>query len=372
MREFSFSRRSFLTRTSYLGAFYTAGGFLPLPALAGPLASDSRIAQTPLADRGFASIRQIGHGLYATISDRSKGLETRSNGGFLVGRDAALMIEGFQTPTGAKFQMDTLRTVTQAPARALDTHFHFDHTLGNTYYGANGVPVWAHARAVSRMVERYTTMQAEDEAAFLAPFEKRVREARSDDQREHAQSDIKGLKGMFEPVSQQVLALPNHPLDPASMPLTVDLGGLTAVIETHPGHSETDLIVRVPDQNVVYAGDLVVNGQFPVNIDGTPSPWRATLEKFAAFDKDTLFVPGHGQICGMEGVAVMRDVFDDLAGQAEKMYKAGVPVEEAAERYVVPEKFKNFLRFSWGFTIGRTIEQFYAEWQGKPGHPLSY
>jgi glyoxylase-like metal-dependent hydrolase (beta-lactamase superfamily II) len=366
------SRRNFLTRTSYLGAFYAAGGLLPLPALAEPLTSDSRIAQTPLADQGYASIRQIGRGLYATISDRSKGLQTRSNGGFLVGRDAALMIEGFQTPTGAKFQMDTLRTVTQAPLRALDTHFHFDHTLGNTFYGANGVPVWAHARAVSRMVERYTTMQAEDEAAFLAPFEKRVREARSEDERQHAQSDIGGLKGMFEPVSQQVLALPNHPLDPAKMPMTVDLGGLTAVIETHPGHSETDLIVKVPDQNVVYAGDLLVNGQFPVNIDGAPSPWRVTLEKFAAFDKNTLFVPGHGQICGMEGVAVMRDVFDDLANQADKMYKAGVPVEEAAERYVVPDKFKGFLRFSWGFTIGRTIEQFYAEWQGKPGNPLSY
>lgn len=370
MRELS--RRNFLTRTSYLGAFYAAGGLLPLPALAAPLASDSRIAQTPLADQGYASIRQIGRGLYATISDRSKGLQTRSNGGFLVGRDAALMIEGFQTPIGAKFQMDTLRTVTQAPLRALDTHFHFDHTLGNTVYGANGVPVWAHARAVARMVERYTKMQAEDEAAFLAPFEKRVREARSEAGREQAQSDIAGLKGMFEPVSQQVLALPNHPLDPAKMPMTVDLGGLTAVIETHPGHSETDLIVKVPDQNVVYAGDLLVNGQFPVNIDGAPSPWRATLEKFAAFDKDTLFVPGHGQICGMEGVAVMRDVFDDLANQAEKMYKAGVPVEEAAERYVVPQKFKTFLRFSWGFTIGRTIEQFYAEWQGKPGNPLSY
>ena len=372
MKEVSRSRRSFLTRTSYLGAFYAAGGLLPLPALTEPLAGDSRIAPTPLADRGFASIRQIGRGLYATISDRSKGLETRSNGGFLVGRDAALMIEGFQTPTGAKFQMDTLRAVTQVPLRAVDTHFHFDHTLGNTYYGANGVPVWAHARAVSRMVERYTTMQAEDEAAFLAPFEKRAGEARSEDVREHAQSDIKGLKGMFEPVSEHVLGLPNHPIDPGRMPLTVDLGGLEAVIETYPGHSATDLIVRVPDQNVIYAGDLLVMGQFPVNIDGTPTPWRDTLEKFAAFDKDTLFVPGHGQICGMEGVAVNRDVFDDIAGQAEKMYKAGMPVEEAAERYVVPEQFKNFLRFSWGFTIGRTIEQFYAEWQGKPGNPLSY
>jgi hypothetical protein len=87
------------------------------------------------------------------------------------------------------------------------------------------------------------------------------------------------------------------------------------------------------------------------------------LKKFAAFDKDTLFVPGHGQICGQEGVASLREVFDDLAGHAEKMYKAGVPAEEAQRRYVVPEKFKNFPIYAWGFTIGPTITKLYSEWQ---------
>ena len=54
------------------------------------------------------------------------------------------------------------------------------------------------------------------------------------------------------------------------------------------------------------------------------------------------------------------------------MYKSGVPVEEASERYVVPEKYKNLRQFSWGFAFGRTIEQFYAEWSGKQLEVLSY
>jgi glyoxylase-like metal-dependent hydrolase (beta-lactamase superfamily II) len=48
-----------------------------------------------------------------------------------------------------------------------------------------------------------------------------------------------------------VLALPNHPIDPTKLPMTIDLGSLPARIEGFPGHSGTDLIVRVPDQNVV-------------------------------------------------------------------------------------------------------------------------
>jgi hypothetical protein len=54
-----------------------------------------------------------------------------------------------------------------------------------------------------------------------------------------------------------------------------------------------------------------------------------------------------------------------IAGQAEKMYKAGVPAEEAQHGYVVPEKFKNFPVYAWGFTIGPAIAKLYAEWGAK-------
>jgi len=370
----SLSRRSFLAGASSLGALYAAAEFArPLLALAVPLLDDPRIAVQPIADKGFASVRKIGNGLYATIADRSKGLQARCNGGFLIGRDAAIMVEGFQTTIGSAFQLETLRTVTQVPVRAtINTHWHFDHTLGNSVYGGAGIPIWAHADVPARIMAYYPKWQLQELATYLAPWQKRVSEAKTDSQREHAKSDIEGLTGMFVPVSQTVLALPNHLLDPAKMPTEVDLGGLTVVIEHYIGHTDTDLIFRVPDQNVIYTGDLLTGGQYPVNINGYPTKWRATLAKFATFDKNTLFVPGHGQIMGQEGVAEMRSCFDDLAEQAEKSYKAGVPVEEAVERYVVPDKYKNYRMFSWGFTIGRTYEQLYAEWSGKPVQVLNY
>ncbi len=121
------------------------------------------------------------------------------------------------------------------------------------------------------MAAYYPKWQSEDLATFLEPWEKRVREAKTDSQREHAKSDIEGLTGMFKPVSETVLALPNHALDPAKMPIKIDLGGLTVVVETYIGHTDTDLIYRVPDQNVIYTGDLLTGGQYPVNINGYPT-----------------------------------------------------------------------------------------------------
>jgi glyoxylase-like metal-dependent hydrolase (beta-lactamase superfamily II) len=361
-----FSRRSFLAKTSCFGAFYAVVKFIPLPVLAAELASDSRVSQTPLVDKGFASVRKVGNGLYATISDTTKGLQTICNGGFLIGKDTALLIEGFTTPAGASFQMDALRMVSQVPVKAaLDTHYHFDHSMGNSFYGANGVQLWAHATAAKRIVDNYVPLQGADKETVLGPFEKRIKDAKSDTERAHSQSDLNALTGLFAIANASVLGLPNHPLDPAKLPLSMDLGGLTAVVESYPGHSGTDMVVRVPDQNVVYTGDLLFSGWYPVCFDekATISGWRDTLKKFAALDKDTLFVPGHGQICGQEGIAALREVFDDIAGQAEKMFKAGVPSEEAQHHYVVPDKFKNFPIYAWGFTIGPAITKLYAEWK---------
>ncbi len=364
----AFSRRSFITQTSCFGAFYGLAQTIRLASFAETVGIDSRVSSTPLVDKGFASVRKIGNGLYATISDPSKGLTTVCNGGFLAGKDGALLIEGFTTPAGASFQMDALRMVTQVPVKAaLDTHYHFDHSMGNAFYGANGVPVWAHAAVAQRIVESYSPMQGAEKAAVLGPFEKRVQDAKLDADRQHAQGDLNALTGIFQIANSSVLALPNHPIDPAKLPMNFDLGGLTAVLESYPGHSGTDVIVRIPEQNVTYAGDLLFSGWYPVAVDdkATISGWRATLAKFAAFDKDTLFVPGHGQLCGQEGIATIREVFDDIAAQAEKMFKAGVPIQEAAHRYVVPDKFKNFPIYAWGFTIGPTIAKLYAEWQVK-------
>src|SRR2546427_2281607 len=109
LNSLSFSRRSFLTKTSCFGAFYSLAKLISLPALAEDLAIDSRVSPTPIVDKGFASVRKIGNGLYATISDPSKGNTTICNGGVLAGKDGALLVEGFTTPAGGGLPKEPVR-----------------------------------------------------------------------------------------------------------------------------------------------------------------------------------------------------------------------------------------------------------------------
>ena len=96
---------------------------------------------------------------------------------------------------------------------------------------------------------------------------------------------------MSESVESAVLSLPNRPLDPSKLPATVDLGGIQAVIESYPGHTPGDLIVRVPQRNVVFTGDLLFNGMYPATSDANLGGWRKALETFSGYDKETLFSP---------------------------------------------------------------------------------
>src|SRR5215475_5033643 len=188
------SCRQFLSDACRFSALYALAGALPLPAFAKSVADDPRVSQTPIADAGYASVRKIGDGLYATISDTSKGFTTICNGGFLFGKDTGLLIEGFGSPAGAAFQMDTYRKTTQASATgALLTHYHFDHSMGNSFYGTNGISLWAHATVSKRIMENYVAMQGADRAAFLAGTEKRVQTAKTDAARQHAQGDLAAI-----------------------------------------------------------------------------------------------------------------------------------------------------------------------------------
>jgi cyclase len=359
------SRRSFLGRASQFSALLAAYPLIPLPDLALSLAADSRVAQTPVADKGFASIRKVGDGLYATISDVSKGFETVCNGGILNGRDAALLLEGFVSPAGAAFQHETLKSLSKAPIMgAVETHYHYDHSMGNAYYGANGIALWAHAATARRIWENYGAMQGLDRSVVVGPLEAKAKAAKTEAARQHATQYAATILNIFNAANASVIAVPNRPLDPAKLPVKLDLGGLVAQVETYPGHSGTDIIVRVPEQNVVYTGDLLFSNMYPVTFDeqASVSGWRSTLKTFLSWGKDTLFIPGHGPICGPAGVQLSLDLFDDIEQQAQNFHKAGVPAEDAADQYVVPEKFKNVGIFAWSLSIGPTITKLYKEW----------
>ena len=80
-------------------------------------------APPPLIDRGFARVSKLADGVYVTIA--KNGPQCVSNGGFIVGRDRVLLLEGHFQPAGAalepaRIQNRRIQDGTRSPDRAGD------------------------------------------------------------------------------------------------------------------------------------------------------------------------------------------------------------------------------------------------------------
>jgi glyoxylase-like metal-dependent hydrolase (beta-lactamase superfamily II) len=131
------------------------------------------------------------------------------------------------------------------------------------------------------------------------------------------------------------------------------------VIEFQPGHTPTDLLVRIPDRDVVFTGDILFYHSYPITIDADMIAWRKVLDRLSSYGRRTQFVPGHGPICNIENVREQAALMDDLRAHADKMIRTGATVEEAARRYVVPPAFQSYRQFGWGWRVGAAMENFY-------------
>jgi len=332
-----------------------------LAALAAKGLNAQRGDASPLLDRGFARVTEIAAGVHATIADPTKGQQCASNGGVIAGRDAVLIVEGHMQPAGAALEIEVARMISKAPIRAaINTHYHLDHSFGNAAYAEQRIPILAHERTPVLMKERYAALQGTDKAPLLAPFQRRLASATDPALKQRFEADLGRWKWMYDEIEAGKVVLPTELLRAADFPKHIDVGGLTVVIEFHPGHSGTDLIIRVPQRDVVFAGDLLFNHAYPVSIDADMIAWRQTLDRFAGYGRRTHWVPGHGPVCGLETIREQAALFDDLRSHAEKMIHAGASAEEAESRYTVPKRFQDCRMGSWSFTVGGAMQSYFS------------
>jgi cyclase len=99
------------------------------------------------------------------------------------------------------------------------------------------------------------------------------------------------------------------------------------LVEVGPAHTLGDVLVYVPEDKVVYTGDILF-------VDGTPIMWAGPVENWIRacdhiIDRNVdVVVPGHGPITDRAGVAVMRDYLVFVDAETRKRHAAGLSAEE--------------------------------------------
>lgn len=175
----------------------------------------------------------------------------------------------------------------------LHTHHHLDHVGGNAAFP--GTRVVAHPAAVADIKQMLDNITVFD---WLIPR----------------------FAGRFADLQ---VRLP-EPTEPAA--LAPPLGGRP--LPFGPAHSRTDVALWFPDQRVLVAGDLCVNGVTPLAIHGRQDGWIAALDELLALDP-AVVVPGHGALAGPAELRVLRDYLRRVSALGRRAAADGAGPDEA-------------------------------------------
>ena len=214
----------------------------------------------------------------------------------LAGAERALLVDTGSTPEQGRAVREAVAAATDVPLEVVVvTHAHRDHAFGLAAF------------------DDLETVGHEDLAAALTS--------------EGARTDAARLG-----VDPGALVAPNRPLVLAR---AYDLGGRRVeVAHIGRGHTGADLVVVVPDADLVVVGDLVESASPPsLGPDSYLHEWPITLDGVIGLMTDaTRAVPGHGDPVDRPYVYEQRGRLASVSGQVRHLAETGVTLEAAVER----------------------------------------
>ncbi|SEE51694.1 Glyoxylase, beta-lactamase superfamily II [Streptomyces sp. 3213] len=108
--------------------------------------------------------------------------------------------------------------------------------------------------------------------------------------------------------------------------------------EVGPAHTVGDLVVHLPEQRVVFAGDIVFSGDHPCHWAGPLDRIAAAAERVLAFDPEWI-VPGHGPLMTPGQLRTYIAYLDDLSDQALLLHGQGKTPIEAARILIDEDRY---------------------------------
>ncbi len=224
------------------------------------------------------------------------------NTGVIIGDDAVMIIDATATPVMAQDVVRRVRQVTDKPIKYVTlTHYHAVRVLGASGYKPHGL---------------------QDIIASKPTHELIV---------ERGQQDMDSEIGRFPRLFNAVESVPGltWPTVVVDGELTLWMGNLEVKI-WHPGrgHTKGDTVVWLPQQKILFSGDLVEADAACYTGDAYLADWPATLDKLAALKPEKL-IPGRGPALlnpeqVQRGLAYTRDFVSTLYGSAQEAVAQGM------------------------------------------------
>lgn len=243
----------------------------------------------------------------------------------IAGDAEAIVIDAKNAGFGSTLRREAERACGKPVKTLINTHHHGDHIGGNCSF-TKDCTVMAHRNALPRIAAQGERLMgsATNAAAQVGKSDKPAKEAVLAD---ISRLDASGLtKDSWTP---------SKGLGDSE---ALTIGGVALeLVHVGNGHTDNDLIIIVPGENVMHAGDLLFNKVWPViDLPGgsDTAGWVTSCEKILELcgEKKMVVVPGHGAVTDREAAQRQRQMLIALRAKAEAAVKAGESREDFLKR----------------------------------------
>jgi glyoxylase-like metal-dependent hydrolase (beta-lactamase superfamily II) len=251
----------------------------------------------------------------------SKNQNFISNAGFVVTPKGVVVVDALGSPVLAKKLIAEIQNITsQKVVAAIVTHYHADHVYGLQEFKKIGAKIYAQGEGRNYLSSETAKQRLISSRIDFAPWV-------------NASTKLTGADVWIDQI------------------YTLTVGGIEFKIgRVGPAHAPEDLIIYVPSERALFAGDLVFRGRIPFVGNADSRGWLQALDEIQALNP-SIVIPGHGAYStnpaedirftreylkylreSMTVSAVNMDPFEDAYKQTDWSEYEGMPLFSAANR----------------------------------------
>lgn len=295
----------------------------------------------------FFDLYKLSESAYGAISKEDSPMG--SNAGFIDIGDYLIIIDSTLHAQAAEdLKRAALKYTQKEPNFVVITHYHTDHIVGNSIFDRNTQIITSDRTLINikteskNFFEQYRNFDMEK----ILELEESLEFEKDDEKIQDIKNDLRFLKGIR---TIKEIREPNLTFKKGCI-----IHGKEKIVHLQTfekAHTDGDVIVYIPDEEVLFAGDLLFANRDPWIGSGNPEGWLSVNEELISRDFD-IIVPGHGNLASKKEFSLQNIYIKEMMDLVKKHLDAGEdPTQIKREDFSKELHSWNSITFGWNINF---------------------
>lgn len=292
------------------------------------------ITRVELPTSRYFRLAQMGEGVYLAIAIPGTG--AMGNAGIIDLGDATVVFDTMLTMQAARDLRSAAERLTgRTPRYVVNSHYHADHTIGNAVFDdASIISTTATAPLIQRKTGETLDMMRVKGAALDAEARAEAEGVSDPIVRRDMDEQNDDNLALVREAHDARIRVPDITFESA-----MSLRGAkreAQLISWGGGHTPSDAVLYLPQERILFAGDLIFYRCHAWTGAGNVDEWLRILGEMEKLSIETL-APGHGEVTTAAAIAEQRAYLETIVGMAQQAVTAGKTADDAAATPIPPE-----------------------------------